>query len=283
MRSGAAHCRPFDSNLGKSSPIFPRMNRASQIREKCSAKPVTAKCQPSHQICDDSCDGLLGRMPRPSLVDILMGAKMPSNPGRIAIILLALSLLCACGRPPAENASTSADSQKLPFDHPPRTTGISPSQSLIPSTTKLPEGTPIPIRLQTPLSSASSHAGDTFSATVDEPVVLEGQTLVARGTPTTGRVLEAKPSGRSAQSSLEPGYLRIVLVSLNVGGRPLMIETSSIFAKGGSREERNSATGAAFGAGQKDSTKDKNEEDKDIVFAIDRRLNFRLARTVDLQ
>jgi hypothetical protein len=85
-------------------------------------------------------------------------------------------------------------------------------------------------------------------------------------------VLEAKPSGRSVESALEPGYLRIVLVSLNVGGRPVMIETSSIFAKGGSREERNPATGAASGASQ-----------KDIVFGIDRRLNFRLAQTVDLQ
>ncbi|MGD0793217.1 MAG: hypothetical protein ABR920_15730 [Terriglobales bacterium] len=187
---------------------------------------------------------------------------------RIAIVLLTLSLICACGRPPAEKASNSADSQRLPFDRQSRPTGISPSQSLIPSATKLPEGTPIPVRLESALSSASSHAGDTFSATIDEPVVIDGQTLVARGTPATGRVLEAKPSG----GSLEPGYLRIVLVSLNVGGRLVMIETSSIFAKGGSREERNPATGAASGASQ-----------KDIVFAVDRRLNFRLAQNVDLQ
>jgi len=146
----------------------------------------------------------------------------------------------------------------------------------MPSTTKLPEGTPIPIRLQSALSSASSHAGDTFNATIDEPVVIDGQTLVARGTPATGRVLEAKPSASSRGRLLEPGYLRIVLVSLNVGGRPVMIETSSIFAKGGSREERNPATGAASAA----TTKDR---DRDIVFGIDRRLNFRLAQTVDLQ
>ena len=207
---------------------------------------------------------------------------MPSHANRIAIILLTFSLLCACGRPPAENASNSAESQKLPFDRQPRSTGIAPSQSLIPSTTRLPEGTPIPIRLESALSSASSHAGDTFSATVDEPVMIDGQTLVARGTAATGRVLEAKPSasslGNSRESSLghslEPGYLRIVLVSLNLGGRQVMIETSSIFAKGGSREERSSPTGAASGAGQKD---------KDIVLGIDRRLSFRLAQTVDLQ
>jgi len=118
--------------------------------------------------------------------------------------------------------------------------------------------------------------------------VIDGQTLLAPGTSASGRVLEAKPAARSRggspasspeswlESSLEPGYLRIVLVSLNVGGRPVMIETSSIFAKGGSREERNPATGKASG----DTTKDR---DRDVVFGIDRRLSFRLAQTVDLQ
>ena len=213
---------------------------------------------------------------------------MPSPANRIAIVLLMLSLISACGRPTGDNASNSADSQKLPFDRQPHSTGISPSQSLIPSATKLPEGTPIPIRLQSALSSASSHAGDSFSATIDEVVVIDGQTLIARGTPATGRVLEAKPAassrGSSRESSFEPGYLRIVLVSLNVGGKPVMIETSSIFGKGGSREERTPATGAASGASQQDSQKDKDKDkDKDIVFGIDRRLNFRLAQAVDLQ
>jgi len=206
---------------------------------------------------------------------------MPSPAGRLAIVLLMLSLICACGRPSSDsggNASNSSDSQRLPFDRQPRSTGISPSQSLIPSATKLPEGTPIPIRLRNVLSSASAHAGDSFTATVDEPVVIDGQTLIDRGTPATGRVLEAKPSanslGRTLESSPAPGYLRIVLVSLDIGGRPVMIETSSIFAKGGIRDERNPATGTASGVSRKD---------RDIVFGIDRRLNFRLAETVDLQ
>jgi hypothetical protein len=208
------------------------------------------------------------------------------------VVLLMLGLLCACGRPPVENTSNS-EPQKLPFDRQPRSSGISPSQTVIPLTTKLPEGTPIPIRLQSGLSSATSHAGDTFTATIDEPIIVDGETLIAVGAPVTGRVLEAKPStssrgrpsGRSAGStagsspgsSPDPGYMRIVLVSLEVGGRSFMIETSSIFAKGGTREERNSAAGAA----SIDSR--RNRKDRDIVFGVDRRLDFRLAQSVDLQ
>src|SRR5580658_6429595 len=116
---------------------------------------------------------------------------MVSHPNRVVITLLMLIFLCACSRPPADSAA-NADSQKLPFDREPRSNGISPSRTLIPSTTKLPEGTPIPIQLQTTLSSAWSHAGDTFSAIINEALVIDGQTLIPRGTSATGRVLEAK-------------------------------------------------------------------------------------------
>src|ERR1022692_3367936 len=139
-------------------------------------------------------------------IDILIGATtMPFDANRIASIVLMLSL-CGCGRPPADSSSNS-DSQNLPFDRQPRSTGNSPSQSLIPSSTKLPEGTPIAIRLQNEISSRSAHAGDSFSAIVDEPILVDGQPLFASGTTATGRVLEAKAAG----GSLEPGYVRIVL------------------------------------------------------------------------
>jgi hypothetical protein len=185
------------------------------------------------------------------------------------LLVLAVSLWAGCGRAPVESGDENARSgeeQKLPFDRTPRNHGISPTQSLVPSTTKLPEGTPIPVRLQSGLSSGWSHAGDVFHALIDEPVVVDGQTMVPRGTMAAGQVLEAKPSG----SALDPGYLRIVLVSLKVGGREVTIETSSIFAKGGLREERNQAAGSV-------------PKDRNIVMGAGRHLNFRLAQTVDLQ
>lgn len=191
---------------------------------------------------------------------------MPCCANRIALFALMVSLISGCGRPPdaSDNASNS-NAQKLPFDRQPASTGNSPSQSLIPSSTIVPEGTTIPVRLQGTLSSATSHAEDTFSAILDEPLAIDRQTLVPRGTVAHGRVLEAK----AAANSNEPGYLRIVLVSLNVGDRRVVIYTSSIFAKGSSRE----ATGGVS----------PREKDADIVFGPDRRLYFRLAQSADLQ
>jgi hypothetical protein len=196
--------------------------------------------------------------------------------------LVLILLMTACGRPPGNNASNSSDSQKLPFDRQPASAGVSPSQSLIPSTTRVPEGMPIPVRLQSALSSASSHAGDTFNAVVDEAVEVDGKTLIAKGTSVVGRVLEAKAAASSGgraprDSANEPGYLRIALVSLNLDGRTVAIETSSIFAKGGPREEHNAATGQTS-IDMKDAAKNK-----DIALGIDRRLNFRLAEDMDLR
>jgi hypothetical protein len=208
---------------------------------------------------------------------------MRSHAHLVAAVAI-LGLLCACSHPPAAEPSTPAYSQKLPFDRQPRTTGVSPTQSVIPSTSKLPEGTPIRVHLQNVLSSASAHAGDSFSAIIDEPIAIDGQTVVAGGATATGRVLEAKPSSTPPGSPLEPGYLRIVLVTLNVGPRPVMIETSSIFLKGGSREDRNAPHSSASVSARKGTHKDKNKDkNKDIVLNVDRRLNFRLAQAVELQ
>lgn len=219
----------------------------------------------------------------------------------IASLALMLSLSIACGKQtgiPGEEAAD--DSQKLPFDRDSRSAGISPSQSMLPVARKLPAGTPITIRLRSAVSSTASHAGDTFEGTVDEPIVIDGQTAVARGAAVTGRVLAAKSSGRLH----DPGYLRIALVNLNVGGKSLPIETSSIFAKGGSHEKRNLAMigggagagaligglagggkgaliGTAIGAGGGTGAAYATGK-KDVSFGSERRLTFRLAQAADL-
>jgi hypothetical protein len=177
--------------------------------------------------------------------------------------LLAVSsllLFAACNHPPSDAGSA----QNIPFDRQPRQGVISPSQSLIPSTTTLPEGTTIPVRLQNKLSSASAHAGNAFDATVDDDVTVDEKTLIKSGTPAIIRVLEAKPAAGSRHDSTpEPGYLRLVLVSVDVNDKTVAIETSSIFAKGNSR--------------------DNNGREKDVVIPAERRLNFRLAQSVDLK
>ena len=175
-----------------------------------------------------------------------------------APLLLALLLAIGpgCGRRPDVPEPSSPTTQKLPFDRQSQAKGVSPSHSLVPAVTRLPEGTSIAVRLRAALSSASAHTGDTFDGTIEEPVAVDGQTLVARGAAVVGRVLDARRS-----DGKENGYLRIALVSVAVGGKTILLDTSSIFSKGGAREG-----GTA----------------RDMVFTPERRLTFHLTQGVDL-
>jgi hypothetical protein len=206
----------------------------------------------------------------------------------IAVLAACLALCVACtrqtGLPPPDTAHPDA-SQKLPFDRQPQSAGVSPSHSFIPSVTGLPEGTPLTIYLQRDLSSASAHPGDSFAATLDSPIVIDGQTLVPPRARVSGRVLEAK----SSTGPLDPGYLRLALVSLTVGEKTFPIATSSLFAKG-PREDRSSPLiGAGHGKGAIVSstatvaTTPIGPVPREIVLGPDRRLSFRLTQSVDLQ
>ena len=185
-----------------------------------------------------------------------------------AVAVLLLGFAVACGKPTGVPEPSPGTTQKLPFARESRANGISPSQSLIPATTHLAEGTSIVIRLGSALSSASAQAGNSFEGTLDEPVVVDGQSLIPRGAAVTGRVLDAKPS----TGNRNPGYLRIALVSVDVAGKTVLINTSSIFAKGKADSHDERPTAALGGV----------TNQKEVVFTPDRRLTFHLAQAVDL-
>ncbi|MBZ5721538.1 MAG: hypothetical protein LAO03_14260 [Acidobacteriia bacterium] len=213
----------------------------------------------------------------------------------LGVLLLALIVSVGCARQPGvQAADENATDQQLPFDRASDKGGISPTGSLMPAA--IPAGTPVTVRLQTALSSEASHSGDSFEAVLDEPIIVQGQTVAPRGATVTGTVVAAKASGRLH----DPGYLRLTLSAISLNGKSLPVQTSSIFAKGGSHEKRNLAmigggagggaligglagggkgaligsligagggTGAAYATGK-----------KEVGFSAERRLTFRLTQ-----
>ena len=143
-------------------------------------------------------------------------------------LLLILAWTTGCSRQLTvpDSPSATPKSNQLPFDRTSDDAGISPTSAL--ASGVVPVGTDINIKLQLVLSSAEARTGASFAAVLDDPVVIGGKTLVPQGTPVTGTVLAARASERLS----DPGYLRLTLANIAVNGKPLILQTSSIFAKG---------------------------------------------------
>ena len=92
----------------------------------------------------------------------------------------------------------------------------------------LPAGTLLTVRLKSPITAENPGPSGTFEAIVDEPLVIEGNTLIPRGAIAAGRVEAA----RSSQMKRNRGYVRLILDSIDVSGRDLPVQTSSLFARG---------------------------------------------------
>lgn len=109
-------------------------------------------------------------------------------------------------------------------------------------------GTVLPVRIGETISAAHNQKGDTFLATLDQPLVIDGFIIAERGARVEGRVVEADASGRGK------GYSRLglELVKLSTAdGQYVRIRTEPFSKEGASNNGRDVATvaaGAAIGA-----------------------------------
>lgn len=181
--------------------------------------------------------------------------------------------------------------QPLPFDRSSQTEGLTPTASLVPK--EIPAGTPLTIRLQSAMASDTSHSGDSFNAVLDEPLIIQGQTVIPRGASASGKVLQAK----SSDGLRDPGYLRVTLTSIVLNGKPLPLQTSVIFVKGVSPERsapRISEAAEAgpsgnsgahvlmhrVGASRLTSAGPASGQSGDVRFSLDHRFTFRVTQPV---
>jgi hypothetical protein len=116
-----------------------------------------------------------------------------------------------------------------------------------PAVVNLATGTEVRVRLDSDLSSESSHEGDKFSATVADNVLAHGTVVIPRGARAEGTVLDAKPLGRFKGGALLS--VRLDRVHTRWGGYPVSTSTIERAEKGkGARSAGFIGGGAAFGA-----------------------------------
>ena len=118
----------------------------------------------------------------------------------LAGAVLGLFTLAACWNQTA-NAS-GGDTSKTTTATP---AAVSPEERL--QLVTLPKGTHIATTVSQTLATETSHWGDPFTAHLTAPVKVNGKTILPRGTPVTGRVLEVNRH-----------ELKVVLTSAEVNG-----------------------------------------------------------------
>jgi hypothetical protein len=187
-------------------------------------------------------------------------ARFHRNPGRqsaFGVFCLALSLGfnlglgqgCARSQPlhPVD-ASSASSGQKLPFhsdaDHGSTSDTAHPAVSADPKLAGgvpfrkamqsrfLPSGTLLTVQLEDSLSTAKSHAGDAFAASIAAPLTMDGETLIEPGTAVTGCVESMQSQAGRSGLSPSSGYFRLTLSAITIQGRQLALQTSSLFTRG---------------------------------------------------
>ena len=131
--------------------------------------------------------------------------------------------------------------------------GAAPNQAVAaPATLTLPAGTVIRVRVDEWLSSDRNLPGDTFSAVLDQPIVVDGWVVARRGQAETGTVSVAKKAGRGSGTS----QLGVQLDELTlVDGQQLPLQTQMLQTSAGTSHGQDAAivgtttgVGAAIGA-----------------------------------
>ena len=123
---------------------------------------------------------------------------------------------------------------------------------LVPPSLTIPAGTVIQIRTTDFLSSDGNHKGDTFIATLAQPIVIDGWVVMRRGQTITGQVTDAVRAGRvKGVSRLQLDLSQLTLVD----GQLVPVQTQLLNASAGTSNGRDAAaigvttgTGAAIGA-----------------------------------
>ncbi|MFN3322588.1 MAG: hypothetical protein ACK5AZ_03745 [Bryobacteraceae bacterium] len=116
-----------------------------------------------------------------------------------------------------------------------------------PKTVTIPIGTLLAVRMEEGLSTDRNETGDTFTASLAQPLVIDGMVIAERGARLQGRVVESDKAGRVRGLA----GLAVELTTLNTAdGQRIPISTDAFRIEGRSTKKKDAAkVGAAAGIG----------------------------------
>jgi len=165
-------------------------------------------------------------------------------------VLLTLALMLGCNSSPSTPATSSDNSGAAGGNAPAGGCGSAAQprekEKPVREGITIPEGTVINVRLNDTVSSKSSNAGDGFSATVAEPIIIAGKTLIAKGASARGSVVDAKSMGHFKGGAL----LEVKLDSVSIEGKETPVQTGMVARQVAGKGKRSAGfIGGGAGAG----------------------------------
>jgi len=153
-------------------------------------------------------------------------------------LLLILAIVGACANAP-EGESNSAASADAAAD---KAKAEAPKAPPV----KVPAGTELSVVLSTALDSGKNKAGDTFTANLSEPIIVDGKTVLDKGTAIEGKVVSAEGAGKVKGV----GKMSLTLTSAKVGGKSVELATKTHSAEAKATKGKDAAIiGGAAGVG----------------------------------
>jgi hypothetical protein len=115
----------------------------------------------------------------------------------------------------------------------------------------IPQGTPLTVRMIDGVDSQTARLGDQFHASIEDPVVIDGQTVIPRGADVNVRLVDDRQSGKITGRTV----LTLAITSVNINGRIVDVTTGDVQQASASRGARSgkviggaTALGAIIGA-----------------------------------
>ncbi|QNI31222.1 hypothetical protein H7849_19310 [Alloacidobacterium dinghuense] len=93
-----------------------------------------------------------------------------------------------------------------------------------PALPEVPEGTVLSIRTNQTINVKHAEAGQSFTGTITNPIVVDGNTVIPTGSTAEGMVVQAHKRGHFKGAST----LQLTLTALNINGQHYRIDTSSV-------------------------------------------------------
>jgi hypothetical protein len=146
--------------------------------------------------------------------------------------------------------SSSNDSNPAPvasMTPPPPVTAPVPATPPPPPPPKkvtIPSGTTLAVRLVDSIDSETSQQGQTFHATLDSPLAVDGEVAIPAGYDVEGHLVEVKSAGQFAGQSV----VAMQLDRISAGGKYYSLQTDQYRRQGSSRG-KNTAAKVGAGAG----------------------------------